>query len=342
MKYFLTRVLDPHWHVLLVTLLTAAIIASLYRPIMQFYPLDKKPPKSHEIAKTQLDLENIVETGIAIKEFTQFDIVQNKFAFDGIVWFLFDPRFVDQEKIGKFEFTRGEISSLSAPYIFNVDGKKLFWYDVKAKFNTNLHYQFFPVDSHRISFTLYNPTLTQNNIELRSDPSYFTFYNHVHTPGWQIINMNTANGFRKHNLTIGKNTIHQELSRVIFSIDCMRTGIRHLLISVLPLFLMYLTALLSLLMGFYKKHEIAVEVVSASLAAMIAYRFVLESISPSVSYFMISDYIYLLLLSASFVVYLLILLPTYLPDFLRGALIIFLQLTIVAFWYYYFNVWLRT
>jgi hypothetical protein len=163
----------------------------------------------------------------------------------------------------------------------------------------------------------------------------------VHVPGWKIIGQQVHTGYREHALKLGSTVIKQESSNIVFNLNCIRKGIRHLLLVILPLILIYLTVLLCLLLGFATRHQSMIEITGASLAALIAYRFVLESLSPNVGYFMLADHVYFLFLAASFVIYLLILLPSYLSQHTRGILVLLLQLTIAILWYYYFNIWLR-
>ena len=59
-----------------------------------------------------------VNAGLRINNMREFDFINNKFAFDGIVWFVFDPAIVSLDTISNFAFERAEIKSKSAPETF--------------------------------------------------------------------------------------------------------------------------------------------------------------------------------------------------------------------------------
>jgi hypothetical protein len=93
-------------------------------------------------------------------------------------------------------------------------------------------------------------------------------------------------------------------SRVVFSFDCNPIDMRHFLNIFLPLYLIFFLTLFSFSFV-YSEHTTDVpSIAAASVPALFAYRFVIESISPNVSYFMVSDYLFFLYLILSLLTFL--------------------------------------
>ena len=64
-----------------------------------------------------------VTTGILIDQFIDFDMVTNKFTFDGTIWFKFDPGAISLDSLSKFSFIKGTIIQKSDPDIRLIDDK---------------------------------------------------------------------------------------------------------------------------------------------------------------------------------------------------------------------------
>ena len=88
-----------------------------------------------------------------------------------------------------------------------------------------------------------------------------------------------------------------------------------------------------------KKYREAIMTISAAtVPAILAYRFVIETISPKVSYFMLSDHIFSLFLFLSFLVFVTIF---YFENFLvaPGLLVITFHILLILSWAYLLFIW---
>ncbi len=337
MNLILKKIVQPHWYLTSAIVFAFMLAIGLRKPLAEFSVLDPIP-----VIKKYDSVEKFspVQTGLLIKNFGKFDVQKDMFSVDASVWFLFDPKKIKQETIGAFSFETAEVLQTSPPQYIKVDEKTMAWYEVRVKFSTNLDYHLFPVDDHYISLVLYNKSLINEGGIYQANSKDFQYEQSLHPQGWQIVNKIVQAGYGQQVIHVDDASYTVNVPRASFTLSCSRIGVRHLMIIMLPLFLIYCIALISFLLNVETQQEKIIEIISGSLAGLIGYRFVLESMSPSTDYFMISDYIYLIFLTALFVLFLIALLQPYIPHWLRGLLILLLHLGVALLWYYYFNMWL--
>ncbi len=328
----------PHWYIIGIGLLTLFLGVTLYKPLTQFKPLDKIP-----IIHTPIGVApniNAIETGLFLRDFSKFNIIQNQFELEGALWFLYNPLYVSSSLLDNFQVSYGEVMFIGKPLVFAVGNQELRWYNVRLRFSSSLQYHRFPIDVHRISLVIYNAALANTRSTLITARNALDITEIPHTPGWNLIQHQAKEGYWHHTLQTHEGDILLKAPSIQFTLDFKRIGIRHLLVIILPLFLMYLMVLFAVILSFSSLHRSAITIVTAAIAAIIAYRFVLESLSPEVDYLMLSDYIYLLFLSASFLLFLLIVMYRHIGDLVRILLTVGVQIVVVILWYYYFNIWL--
>ena len=139
-------------------------------------------------------------------------------------------------------------------------------------------------------------------------------------------------------------------SKVIFSIDFKRSGYRFIFLIFIPIFLIFFIGLFSFAFNPEDKNSRStiMNLASASLASLLAYRFVINNMAPSgVGYFMLSDHIFNLFLVLSFIeLCVAISLVCYQKetDFViigRGLLFIFFHLASLIVWYYLLFLWIK-
>lgn len=337
MDAFLKKLLEPHWYLLLAAAFSLVLVFSLYKPLTEFYVLDPLPDirKFEETGNYKK-----VNVGLNIKNFGKFDVQKNTFLMDAGIWFTFDPNEIKEQTISDFRFDQAELLYTSTPYALLVGDKKMIWYDIRVRFSTDLNYHLFPIDDHLITLVLNNKSLIEENAIFVTKKDDFQYLKSLHMHGWEIVDRHANYGYRMQPVNFDDKPWEIRIPKVVFTLDCSRTGIRHLMIIMLPMFVIYCISLISFLLNIDRHQEKIIEIISASLAGLIGYRFVLESMSPTVDYFMISDYIYLIFLAALFILFLMILLHKYISAWLRSLLLIFCNLSIVALWVYYFNIWL--
>jgi hypothetical protein len=115
--------------------------------------------------------------------------------------------------------------------------------------------------------------------------------------GWMIIDKNATTGYEEARFEDNSDHGQQKSYPItVFSFDVERYGLRHLLTILLPLLLSFYIGLFSL-----STSSGGIRIGIISITAIVSYRFVIDRVSPSVGYFMISDYLFFLFLIAALV-----------------------------------------
>ncbi|KKR95548.1 MAG: hypothetical protein UU47_C0032G0004 [candidate division TM6 bacterium GW2011_GWE2_41_16] len=252
------------------------------------------------------DVPNNISVGFFIRSFSKFDTLHGNFVLSGSVWFEFDPRKVSLEQIGNFNIEQSTILEKSQPYVMQAGEKMFVRYDIKVEFTSQLEYQAFPLDEHRIGFVLANRFLPAQNFFFESFNKNFMVKqaNMERDPEWILTRNIVYTGYAQdiYDKTLSQRQITYPV--VSFVLEFMRISSKTLAVSFLPLLFLFFISLLSFSLD-PKQYAIQIITISmGTLSAMIAYRFVIDSISPRVSYFMLSDYLYLIFLFANFIIFL--------------------------------------
>lgn len=350
---FLRKIVLPHNQMIALILTTLLTTYFAYQRLQMFLPLEPAPlllDVNSEQFKSWNAKPASVKTGLQVINFPGFNLVGNEFVVDVIVWFEFDPALVPLEKIGEFSFDKAEIKTKSKPITKLIDGKFFAEYEVRFIFSSNVTHQFFPLDDHRIYITLINKVLTPKELIFEPSASGFTISNSIFIRGWDIIATNIKSGYEEWVLDKydEKRTIRNP--KVVYSIDFKRSGNRFILLILLPVFLIFFIGLFAL--GFNPEditmHKITMNLINASLASLLAYRFVINNMAPSgVGYFMLSDHIFDLFMGlAAFELFLLVALIQYkkmtpVTYIVRGILFILFHLVLLASWYYLLFLWIK-
>ncbi len=246
----------------------------------------------------------VVKVGLYIKDFTEFDMLANNFIFSGILWFLFDPSIVSLETLSKFSFEKGEIQFLSAPSTRIVGGKLLARYDIRVKMKTNLVYTLFPFESHTLYITLDNNFVTPGELAFESSNNEFAVSPDIRNAGWRLKDMRVNTGYSHAQLEKHPSENDVYHPRVVFALDYAHSGMRQALTILLPLILTFFMAIFSFTMDPKKNYAPVLAISMGAVTALLAYRFVIENLSPKVGYFLISDYLFFLFLMGTFVIFL--------------------------------------
>lgn len=231
-----------------------------------------------------------VQVGVYIRDIPSFDIISGKFVVDLILWFKFDHRQVSLDRIGKFKFDRARVIEQSKPYT-KIDGHDLIArYDMKLEMTTTLNYKNFPLDDHRINISLTNYTLTPSEVIFNSSMENLTTNPEIRIAGWDNVDKMVKTGFltdETYSDEKQSGKIHNP--RVIFSLDFIGIGIRHIITLLIPLLIIFLIATITLAFDPVKSASNIVTTSIATITALIAYKFVIENMSPKTGYLMISD-----------------------------------------------------
>lgn len=235
-----------------------------------------------------------MEIGLHVNSFTKFDVIKNNFVMEAMVWFVFDPQLVDLETIGRFDVVHGHLIHKAKPVIHKFGDKTAAQYDVRITFETFLNYKFFPIDDHQVRMGLTNHFLP-NGMYFSSIQNDITISENLFLPGWKIKSYDVNTGLSHIDLVRGEHQFGIRYPEAIFSFSCERTDPSIVVNILLTLFLILFMSLLT-----FSTDEDSVLVVSVIIVALIGYRAVMLSLGPMhISYFMLSDYMYLISLAAS-------------------------------------------
>lgn len=247
----------------------------------------------------------VVQCGMYVNEFSEFSIITNQFTVDVFVWFVFYPSRIDKDMVEAFTFERGTIVSKEKQEMKFI-GERLFTqYKVRVKFTSSLFFRDFPFDDHRIYLTLINDQLSPDEMNFSGSVQTFHFNPELQLSGWDVINANVRAGVKSAVLDRRAHE-HIEYPCLTFSLDLKRRGIRQALIIILPMLGMFFIAYISLS---FVHIEImpkinVVNIPLGSIMGLLAYRFVLENITPKVGYFTLTDHMFFIFLTNAFMVFL--------------------------------------
>lgn len=294
-------------------LLSLFIILSIFNiKVQQVDIADPSPniipltPK--ELAKTQAAAQ--VRTGVFIKRFQTFDIVKNDFVMNAILWFEFDPRRISLDSVDNFAFENATIIKKSTAYTKLIGNNIFVYYEITIQFSSELNFPRFPFDDHRLHIMLTNPKALPSELLFTSNQTNFQIPENFYTRDWK---------YRTHSVTVGYSEISLDKAQtnksisspaIVFGIDFVKAGIRKIIVIFVPLILVFFLTLASLALSFGNMISI-VSLSVGGLSSMFGYRFVVESMTPNVGYFTISDKVYAINLVYLFIIFLINILSAY-------------------------------
>lgn len=288
-----------------------------------------------------------VLVGLHINNFPEFDIVKNLFTVDAIIWFEFDPALVSLETIEKFSFDKGDIVKKTTSDTKVIEGKFFAQFNITVKFTTNLLFNMFPLDDHRIYLTLTNKFVSPSEMVHKSLLSGFTLSEDMFIAGWRVVDRNVFTGYSEAYLDAGDAKKVVLNPKVVFSIDFKRFGSQRIFLIFMPIFLMFFIGILSFSFDPTKEHRLVMSLSLGAVTAMLSYRFVIQGMSPQTGYFLLSDHIFTLFLGLAFLCFILDVifmsqevLGIHLVE-LRAMALIFFYSSILIAWYYFIYIWGR-
>lgn len=338
------HLVSTHFQVVCIILSSIFLFFVFYNPLSRLHVHDKSPAIFTLTPKmiTEFGVKPAkIETGFLIHDFPVFDTITGEFIIEGILWFKFDPSIIALDTLSKFRFDNGEILHRSEPVTQVQDGKVIAHYDIRVKFHLLLQYNFFPLEDHRLHFVLTHDLLTPNEIIFSSHASEFIVEANLESIGWRKNGKSIQEGF--------KQAVFDELdpsktlyrSALVFIINYSRISIRYLLMILLPLLLMFYLSLFVFTINPDKFAETVFSLSLGNIAAMLAYRFVIESFSPSVSYFMLSDYLFFIFLSLLFFIFFMCTYALYYSSWVKKFIIICLHIFVDGTIAYLVLVWVQ-
>lgn len=288
---------------LICIVISVSILAFMINNRLAEFRVREKQPDIVRLTPKRLEnlggFLNIIRVGLFIDKFQTFDVVNNSFVFTGFIWFEFYPGTISLDTIEKFNFEWATILDRSKPTVQLVDDKAIAGYNIRVKFMSLLDYSYFPFDDHRLYLVLANKFVSPREIMFESYQREFIVQPKASTFGWEQINRSIKTGYAEEQLDPHDSRKTMLYPIVIFSIDYARYGTRFLLSIFLPLLLIFYLVMFS----FSLVSTAAIALATGGITAILGYRFVIERLSPSAGYFMISDYIFFLLLIISCLIF---------------------------------------
>jgi hypothetical protein len=296
-------VVSPLYQTILIIISFTCLSLAFYKQFNIFHFLDARPnirTVTPQIYAESGGFASVIRVGLEIGDFEVFNMTENKFTFNGIVWFQFTPGIISLDTLEQFRFSRGEVLKRSEPDIQLIDDKILVRYLVKVQFTAPLDHSFFPLDDHRVYLMLAHPFIAIGEIIFDASISDFITKKNVADVGWNEVNQQVEPGFSQAKISENDPRTTRNYPAVLFAIDYERYGIRHFLTIILPLLLIFYISFFSLCI---KESNISLAIVAVT--ALISYRFVIDRMSPDVGYFMFSDYYFFIFLGGVLAVFLL-------------------------------------
>ncbi len=344
---YISALTNPFFQAILVVITFTIISGISYYSLISFRNFDPTPNLS--IPAPTIKRLN-VRTGLLINNFLKFDVVQNNFEIDAILWFEYDPKEVSLDELKLCSFSKGKLSDGTTtlvncvPKITKRGNLYLARFNIKLNFVTNLNYRMFPFDNHRLYLILNNRHLTEKHgaeILFTVDADNFVISKDIYTPGWRKIFSGVRCGYAIDALD-PKNDISTRYPRAIFEIDFVNNSIKDILIIILPLFIVFFMALLSF---YLMEHDTrnsemrALIIASSAASALLSYRFVISSLAPTVDYFMFIDQIFNVFLICLFVIFLLNCFFLDRAPKRRGELVLMFHVVLIVSWAYFLYAW---
>lgn len=338
----------PHIYVFFMFVSIFAVFSLFYKKTKRFNATDF-PPQLNFFAVQKVNMTNLatseVEAGLFIKDFTIFDVIHNNFVVDMIVWFEFNPALISLEVVGKFTFERGTILQKSEPEV-KINKNSLFVkYNLVVQLSTNLDQHLFPINDHQLYFVLMNEYVSPTEMIFKVSNSNFSWSEKLYTADWQVSGKSIDSGYAISKLDQTDPSKNISKPRVVFTLNLGRAGMRMAYLIFLPIFLLAFLGQVGLVLNSDTMSGLIISLSVTSVTGLLAYRFVIDTVSPNVGYFMLTDYFYNLILGTSFVSFVINVMESFLTQQFyfvtsaKGIYFIFLQVLIVFSTYYLLFHW---
>lgn len=282
---------------------------------------DEEP---HLIRLTESGVKNI-NVSFVIYDFVRFDTRTNKFVFDGVVRFE-APKEIDEAIIEAFNFERSEIKHKELIEKTSLDDQNIYRYQVRADISFPLNYTWYPFDDHTLYMTLINRKLSVDKYVFNIEENQFTVTADAVADEWSLRGTTVSAGGKQW-LT----TAHHENKispAIVFGIEYYRTGYSGLISILFPLLVLFYIALFCLAIDGMANYEAVAQSSLANVAGLIAYRFVIDTVSPVTSYLKLSDYFFIITLTACLIITFINLFSPWYKISMRARMIIIIAMTL--------------
>jgi hypothetical protein len=288
--------IPPFYQIILIVISALVTSYFLYHRLVSYYPHDPKPVINALTPEKIAEFggyQGAVNVGLYINKFEKADFTRNEFIFTGIIWFEFNPDVISLATLEKFSFENGEILDRSKPETRVMLNKLMVRYNIKVRFGSVLDYRDFPLDDHRLYLILVHQFVSPGEIMFQSNRRDFIV--NAQISGWEQVDHAVEPGFGTLLLDTYDAKKKVDYPLVLFSIDYSRFSVRYILSILLPLMMVFYLILFS----FSVDPNPSITLSAGGVTGILAYRFVIENMSPQAANFMISDYLFLLFLAGS-------------------------------------------
>jgi hypothetical protein len=270
----------------------------------------------------------------------KFDAIKNEYVVNAIISFAFDPAKVSQEAIDTFSFTKGDVLKKSDPIITKQSDTSITaLYYIRVQFSSIPNYTRFPLDDHYLYLNVTNTAVDPKKVIFQASPEDYNLSANLYAPGWNIVEHQAQAGYATENISY-KAIMQPKMS---FSIGLSKQDYRQLLLIILPLLVIFYFGIFAFSI---KDIASAITLILASVAGLIAYSFVIQTLSPAVGYLMLSDYMFLLFLAIIFIIFFITTLnatPEHILsrktiEHIKSIAIIVIYLVLICVWYYLTNI----
>ncbi|MCK4651139.1 hypothetical protein KAT08_03105 [Candidatus Babeliales bacterium] len=320
------------FQIIMMCIFVVFLLWIFYKPAIRFKTYDEYPAISSTTPQQLIKIGGspaYVDVGLYVRDISKFDIIGGEAIADITVWFFFDPNLISIKSIEKFTFDRAKIIYKSKPFSQITKEKLLVRYDMNVAFSLKLNYESFPLDDHRINFTLTNYFISLSEVVFKSSRINLTLNSKLKLAGWKHVYSNVKTGYLRDELDPYHEAGMKHNPRVIFSFDFARVGFRHSTVIIMPLLLILILALFTWTFDPFAERGLPISI--TSISAVIMQNFVIERMSPKTGYFMISNYIFLLILICCCIVFLINILGKKIKGFYKNIFAFMIYATLVIF-----------
>ncbi len=346
---FFSTIVRPKYQVAALLITSVITVFILYSALTLYRPLEKMTqvlPITPQKIKEWGGEPTEVQVGLFITNWHEFDVRDNQFVFDGVLWFQFDPALISLDTIDKFSFEKGEILKKSKPDTKLIDGKLFAEYEIRLRFTTNLSHQMFPLDDHRIYIAMLNTFVSPSEVIFKARKNSFSVSESVFIPDWKQIDHEVKSGYEEQDIDKRDQRKVIRNPKVMFMLDFHRSGVSLIMLILVPIFLIFFIGLFSFAFDPSVAQMPIVVIATTSLTSLVTYRFVIQRMSPTVGYFLLSDLIFTALLAFAFMVFIIgvsMVKSGKLHNILvivRGIMFLLFHISFIILWYYLLIYWI--
>ena len=221
-----------------------------------------------------------------------------------------------------------------------IQGKLFVKYDIRVKFTTNLNYEYFPLDNHKVYLVFSNLSLSPNEVIFESSYNRFIVSDKIIISGWISPNRTVKSGYSLSALDKADSTKTIYTPILMFALEYQRMTLRNAFTIFLPLLLLFYITTFCFSLDPEKYFRAIISLNAASISSLLAYRFVIENMSPKVGYFMLSDYVFFLFLVSVCLTFVLSSIFMFFDEWYKRIICSFLHLVVMAGIIYLFFFWM--